>query len=56
MLEGNPVPDNPVTDDMYDIYNNRTQTDFCKNVNENNLIRKEDLQPLLNKCKFYMEN
>ena len=52
----NPVTDNPVTDDMYDIYSNRTQADFCKNVNEKGVISKGDIQPLLNKCKFYMEN
>ena len=49
MLEDNPVENN-VNGDMYDIYNNRTQSEFCNTVKD--VIKKEHLHPLLNKCKF----
>jgi len=40
-------------DDIYDIYNNKTQSEFCNNIE--NVITKQHLKsaPLLNNCKTF---
>ena len=42
-----------INSDMYDIYNNRTQNEYCNSIND--IITKEHMKsgPLLNKCKNF---
>ena len=39
--------------DIYDIYNNKTQSEFCNSIND--VITKQHLKaaPLLNNCKSF---
>ena len=53
MLETEPIKISLDEDDKYDIYNNKSQSDFCSSIKDT--IDKEHMQKpiLLNKCKNF---